>query len=91
MLPAEVSSAIKPAPYKNKLSLYPNPVQNELHIDLLVKKGMLEVFDITGKSVLQQEIHENSNSVDVSDLVNGIYLVKILSDKQMLTGKFVKH
>ena len=51
---------------------------------------MLELFDIAVKSVLQNEILENKASIDVSGLENGIYLVKVLSDKKMVTGKFVK-
>jgi hypothetical protein len=61
-----------------------------LQINLHVKTGVLEVFDISGKSVLQMEIRENNTSIDVSGLDNGIYFVKVLSDNQMFTGKFVK-
>ena len=75
---------------KNQLNLYPNPVQDVLYINLSEKQGMLELFDIAVKSVLQNEILENKASIDVSGLENGIYLVKVLSDKKMVTGKFVK-
>ena len=50
---------------------------------------MLEVYDITGKKVLQQQIHENNTSVDVSSLVNGIYFVKLWSNNQLFTEKIV--
>jgi hypothetical protein len=55
------------------------------------KKGMLEAFNISGKSVLLKEIQGNNSSIDVSGLDNGIYIVKVLSDNQMFTGKIVKY
>ena len=37
-----------------------NPVQNVLHINLSGKAGILEVFDIIEKTVLQKQIRENN-------------------------------
>ena len=67
-----------------------NPVQNIVLINLPGKTGMFEAFDISGKSVLLKEIRENNASIDVSGLENGIYFVKVWSDNQLFTGKFVK-
>lgn len=72
------------------LILYPNPVQNELHFNLTGKTGMLEIFDITGKSLLQKQIPDDNSSIDISGLKHGIYFVKVFSDSQLVTGKFVK-
>jgi len=52
---------------------------------------LLEVFDISGKSVLQQEVRENNPSIDVSGLDQGIYFVKVWSDNQLFTGKIAKY
>lgn len=89
-LSAEVSTAINPAINKILLSIYPNPVQNALHINSSGKTGMIEVFDLTGKSVLKNQIQEDNPSIDVSGLTNGIYLLKVLSDSQLVTAKFIK-
>jgi gluconolactonase len=84
-------TGINSIPGKPSVEIYPNPVQNELNINLPGKSGTVEVFDITGKSLLQKEILENENSIDVSGLENGIYFVKVLSDSQFFTEKFVKY
>jgi len=76
---------------ENHLNLYPNPVQNILNINLSGKTGELQVFDISGKCLLQEQITENENSVDVSCLENGIYFVRVMHDKQIFTGKIVKY
>jgi gluconolactonase len=83
--------AIKLTTDNPRIKIYPNPVQNELHLSLSGKTGMLEVFDISGKTVLQKEIRKNNTSIDVSGLHNGIYFIKILSGDQMFTGEFVKN
>jgi hypothetical protein len=62
-----------------------------LNIDLQGKVGVLEVFDISGKSVLHKEIPKNNSSIDVSGLGNGIYIIKVFSGNQILTGKIVKY
>ena len=82
---------IKPIISKNSLKIYPNPVQNILHIDLSGKTGVLEICDISGKSVLQKQIRDNNTSIDVSGLDDGIYIVKVLSDNQISTSKIVKY
>jgi len=62
-----------------------------LHINLSVKTGELQVFDISGECLLQKEIAENESSVDVSCLGNGIYFVRLMYDKQISTWKIVKY
>jgi len=86
----EGNLGINPVTTENHLILYPNPVQNVLQVNFSGKTGTLEAYEITGKSVLQKEIARNNNSIDVSGLDKGIYLVKVLLDKQCFTGKFVK-
>jgi sugar lactone lactonase YvrE/photosystem II stability/assembly factor-like uncharacterized protein len=76
---------------KSWIKIYPNPVKNVLHINISGNAGMLEAYDITGKSVFQKEIQESNTTIDVSGLKNGIYLVKVQSDNQQFIKKFVKY
>jgi ligand-binding sensor domain-containing protein len=84
-------TGINPVIQKNSLQIYPNPVQNILQVDLSGKTGLLEIHDISGKSVLQKQIIDNNTSIDVSGLDNGIYIIKVLSDNQIFTSKIVKY
>jgi hypothetical protein len=76
---------------ENHLNLYPNPVQNVLNINLSGKTEVLQVFDISGKYLLQKQITENNTSLDVSYLENGIYVVRVMCDNKIFAGKFVKY
>ena len=87
---AETSTGVQTVNSENQLTIYPNPVQNVLNIDLHVKMGTLEVFDITGKSVQYKLINGNNMSIDVSGLRAGIYLLQINSNDGIVNRKFVK-
>jgi hypothetical protein len=85
--PTEITPIINEDP----VNLYPNPVQNVIHINLSGKTGDLKVFDIMGKCLLQKQIAENESSVDVSCLGDGIYFVRVIHNKQIITRKIVKY
>ena len=71
---------------QNKLVVYPNPVKNELKImNGLKGNEKAQIVDVAGKTVYSSSSITN-NSIDVSNLANGIYFLKI--DNQVV--KFVK-
>lgn len=82
-------------------ALYPNPVNGSQKMTLKYtsnnnESGKLAVMDVHGKVVLQKDVELtdglNSFYFDVDNLVNGIYFVKIESDKGQANKfrKFVK-
>jgi len=75
----------------NTSLIYPNPVSDYLNIELGMDdiKINVEVFDILGKTVFATQI-ENRATLDVSNLANGIYLIKLYSDKYTEVRKFIK-
>jgi hypothetical protein len=83
--------AIEDFDINNNVSLYPNPTQNEMSIDLKdLNNTKLTVFDIYGKTILNQPLNE-TNTIDTSYLANGIYLFKIESDEGSITSKIIKN
>ncbi|MBX7242323.1 MAG: T9SS type A sorting domain-containing protein [Bacteroidia bacterium] len=76
-------------------SLYPNPAQNTLYLDLMGGQnewGLFEIFNAEGQSVIQWQgqVSEFLNlSFDVSNLAKGIYFYQIKYDKESLSGKCV--
>jgi len=75
----------------SQVKIYPNPIENTLFIqntlDYQIEK--IEIFDVIGKNVYSSE-KVNNNSVDVSNLTSGIYLVKLYSGSAHITQKIVK-
>ncbi|OOV19606.1 T9SS type A sorting domain-containing protein [Flavobacterium sp. LM4] len=71
-----------------KLALYPNPVSNELNIDSDKAIQKVEVYNLTGALVNSQA--GNNNTIDMSDLANGSYLVKVYTENSLTTKIIIK-
>ena len=73
-----------------ELSIYPNPTSNLLHIEAnQTDISRIEIFDIQGKQVMQVSA-TNLSEIDVSQLTNGMYFLKVRTSEGELTKKFVK-
>lgn len=71
--------------------VYPNPVSNELNIDLKeAKNGTAIISDLSGKTL--QTLSLNSiNSIDVSPLQTGVYFLNLATEAGSQTVKFIKY
>lgn len=75
----------------NDFALYPNPTNTSIIVSLNDKNNLiqqLQIIDVLGKSI--KEVKTNASKeikVDVSDLSKGVYLVEILSEKNIKTTK----
>ena len=79
--------------YEYNVSLFPNPVLNELSItgNWQSRNGSLTIFNILGETIKQDIVKLNDRIVlNLKDLSNGIYFIQIADDKGRWTGKFVK-
>lgn len=72
-----------------QLKLYPNPVHSCLIIESTHQVERIEVFTLTGQSVLH--ITGNVQSIDLSRLPSGTYMVRIISNSGTTTNKIQKH
>ncbi len=72
--------------------MYPNPASNSLNIDLPngAVSAKVEFYDYVGKLALRAEISPNNNSINVSDLSSGMYILKVITDNKIGSKKFIK-
>lgn len=69
--------------------IYPNPVQDILHINTEAIFENIFVYDVNGKILINQK--KQNKSIDVSRLKKGIYFFKALAkNKTVLHTKFIK-
>ena len=80
--PSTIISGVEENVLLSLNSIYPNPVENTLFFSNFA--NVVEIFDITGKIVISE--NNNINSIDVSSLDKGIYLIEVDGVKT----KFVK-
>jgi hypothetical protein len=76
-----------------KFSFYPNPAQNEIRIesDEGLHSFNVEILDLTGKILLNILSYEkNKRSIDVSQLNEGMYILRIFSNEFRFNKPFIK-
>lgn len=77
--------------------IFPNPVNSYVNLKIqsnVSGKANLQVADITGKVLLQQQKSimqgENSIAIPASSLTKGIYVLKVIQDNFTKSIKFIK-
>jgi len=73
----------------SKLTLYPNPVTNQLFLYSSDQKiANVAIYSLTG--ALVKSSSNEAESIDVSNLNTGSYLVKVTTDQGTFTQKIIK-
>lgn len=73
-------------------SLYPNPVSNELHVNLSssLENGVANVFDASGNLVMTHEVNGTSLDLTVSTLNEGMYILEVSDANGTSVSRFSK-
>lgn len=72
----------------------PNPVSDVLSISNVknIKLSSYALIDNNGRIIKENSLNVDSNfTIDVSDLSNGIYFLKLVSENETLTKKIIKN
>jgi hypothetical protein len=73
----------------NKVSIYPNPTTDELHIYTTANSD-ISLLDINGKTIKTETANSNNLNWNISDLENGVYILVVNSNGINETHKIVK-
>jgi hypothetical protein len=85
---ADVISNVKPNPFTNRIDIY-------IYLDNS-KELMLNLYDVAGNMVYSKKVKglKGANIITLSDLyklAKGTYLLKVITDNNIITEKLVKH
>jgi len=77
------------------LNVYPNPVNDILNIESIqvsLNGASVQLLDISGRTVKEINLYNQLDvyQIDLSDMVSGVYMVKIHIDNQMSINKIIK-
>jgi len=87
---SEVLTDTDEAPASEALKLFPNPVSNLLTLGANAPRASsYQITDLNGR-ILQQEKTWNGDGIDVSRLIPGSYVIRLIEGNRVITGKFVK-
>ncbi len=71
------------------IEIYPNPVTNNITIETK-QKPEIEILNIEGQIIKRLKIKDNKTDIDISDFASGVYIIKVQTEKGIMTGKFIK-
>ena len=79
----------------NKIMLFPNPAQTEitLSIDSSISVTSVEIININGKKILEKDtqgVFRLKHQINISELIDGIYFIRLKSDQGEAFLKFIK-
>ena len=77
------------------VNLYPNPVNNIINFvaDKDLVNAQINIMDISGRTVKQYQVNTSAsavNTIDASDLTNGVYLLQLNNNGEVNTFRFIK-
>ncbi|PCJ66293.1 MAG: hypothetical protein COA58_05830 [Bacteroidetes bacterium] len=79
--------------YENdfELSIIPNPAQNFVQVKMAknVNDAIVSIVDITGRLLLQQNLDPSNQSINTTDLTNGVYTVVVTSQDGEWSKKLI--
>jgi len=73
--------------FSQKNIIYPNPANDKIFIESEFINENAEIIDMNGKIVACKTINSNITEIDIINLTQGVYFVKI---SNIVVGKFVK-
>jgi len=83
---------IKEYLFNQQISIYPNPTKDNLTIETnnINTQQRLEIVNLIGQTVYTSNINSKKAIINTSAFANGLYILKLSSDKETVVRKFVK-
>ena len=72
------------------LMIYPNPASDFIIVNGIETNSLVKVFNVTGQQLFVRRASQNQMSIDLSGLNQGLYILQVESEGQILNSKFIK-
>ena len=90
---SEITTSIRKIKREDKqLFVYPNPFNNAISFNYEGSdvNAKLFIYDLMGREEIQKYISNGLNTIDLTDLVNTTYLLKLVDKEGIYTQKIIK-
>ena len=75
----------------SEIKVYPTPATNNISLKGITKNTKVSIIDISGRPLLSKNVNENNSQIQISELANGVYFLKIHNNKNPKTISFIKN
>jgi hypothetical protein len=74
----------------NRFNMYPNPAQSKIIIQLSSNETSdIIMYNVLGNEVKHLATNQLQSEINVSNLVSGVYFVKVIQEEKATTQKIV--
>lgn len=78
--------------YSHSIQVYPNPVVKELNINFVTDADkLISLYDLTGKLIKRKETFSIKEQLNLSNVNQGVYILKIQSEGRIASYKIIKN
>lgn len=74
---------------QNNILLYPNPAKERLYINTSIPIKQMTICNLLGQEIQKYNNLETTSSIDISGLNEGVYFVKLSTEKGVHTTKII--
>jgi hypothetical protein len=76
---------------KHFLNLYPNPASEKVTIITdMTEHSVISIYNLQGQILLQQQIQQGKTDINISELAQGVYIVRLYSNARAEVGRIIK-
>lgn len=75
---------------KDAINFYPNPAKDKLYVNNNNAPFLMLITDMSGKTVLATEVHTGTNTINISTLNKGVYIMRYVQDEEVQIKKLLK-
>lgn len=75
--------------FENEVSVYPNPAKERLYINTSLPIKELTICNLLGQEIQKYNNLETTSSIDISGLKEGVYFVKLSTEKGVYATKII--
>lgn len=73
----------------DNINFYPNPAKDYIEVQSRMKPCLLNIIDSNGKEVVQKQMFEKVEQFNITDLPNGLYLLKLQTNNEVKVFKLL--
>ncbi len=75
---------------KRVLTIYPNPTDDIINIEIEnINNAKLEIYNVSGKLIFSKDLDSKVEKINISGFSKGIYVIKVIQDRDINFGKVV--
>jgi hypothetical protein len=76
-------------PTSQGIKIYPNPVGKQMHVKSNIEMNRIVLLNLVGQVVYDGTIKSNTFNMNTFDLLSGVYMLKVYTNKGVTTSRVI--